>query len=127
MIWLVRARLGKKEEATKEFGRFIASRKKGQDSDWLQQIYQFFRGNISDAEFFRVSTSSDDEIKKSMQAEAYFLAANVRLIAGDKTTAKDYFTKALLVESPDFPDDHVAIAELQLILQDPNFKSSPSH
>jgi lipoprotein NlpI len=112
-IWLIRARLGEKDAATKELRDYLVARKTGKPDDWEVQIGRFLAGQLSEADFLKAGGNADKRVENEQHCEAWFYVGTVRLIAGDKAAAKDYFEKCLATGVKTFAEYTSAAAELK--------------
>lgn len=91
-IWLTQARSGSPAEAAKELAAFLDSRKEPRTDDWPTTLCQFLAGRIKEDAFLAAA----EKLNNNQQlCQAYYCAANVRLINGDKTAAIDLFEKCI--------------------------------
>ncbi|HMD53740.1 MAG TPA: tetratricopeptide repeat protein, partial [Phycisphaerae bacterium] len=114
-VWLIRARLGEKEAVTKELQAYWNNRETGTPDDWPSRISSFLTGKLAELDFIEAAQNSDDQKDNEQHCEAYFYAGSKRLIAGDKTTATDYFKKCLVTDVKGFSEYQSAAAELHFL------------
>jgi len=114
-VWLIRARLGEKEPATKELLTYLDNRKTGKPDDWASQIARFLTGQLAEPAFFKASENANTYIERGQLCEAWFYAGTKHLIDDDKAAAAEYFTKCLSTGRIDFYEYHSAAAELKLL------------
>ena len=114
-VWRVRARLGEPAAATKELQAYLENRKTGKPGDWPSSIARFLTGQLAEPDFFKAAANADQKVERGQQCEAYFYAGTKWLIAGDKTTAQDYFEKCLATGGKDFTEYSSAAAELKFL------------
>jgi lipoprotein NlpI len=116
-IWLIRARIGEKDSATKELQTYWNRRNTGTPDGWLSKIGSFLTGQLTEPDFFNAAANTDNKTDREQHCEAYFYAGSKRLIEGDKTTASDYLNKCLATGCNPFDVDEItsARAELKII------------
>jgi len=114
-LWLIRARLGEEEPATKELLTYLDNRKTGKPDDWQSQIARFLIGQLAEPAFFKATENANKYIERGQLCEAWFYAGTKHLIDGDKATAAEYFNKCLATGRPDFYEYQSAAAELKLL------------
>ena len=114
-IWLIQARLGGQDAATKELQAYLDNRKIGTPDDWPSKVARFLTGQLSEPDFFKAAKNSDQQINNGQHCEAYFYAGSKRLVEGDKITATDYFNKCLATEFKSFEEYGSAAAELKYL------------
>ena len=114
-VWLVRARLGERDAATKELRDYLDQRKTGKPDDWLAQMSRFLAGQLTEADFLKAADSADKRKDTEQHCGAWFYAGTVRLIAGDKAAAKDYFEKCLATGAKTLAEYLSAEAELKFL------------
>src|SRR5205085_7199653 len=101
-VWLAQARLGERDAASKELQAYLTTRP-GKPTDWPARVGGFLAGQITESEFFKV-TSPDKTIDDQLHCEAYFYAGTMRLLQGDKATAKEYFEKCIATNMKTFAE-----------------------
>jgi lipoprotein NlpI len=116
-IWLIRARLGEKDAATKELQDYLANRTTGKPDDWELKIGRFLTGQLTETDFLKAANDADKKKNDGQHCEAYFYAGTQRLIVGDKTTATDYFEKCVALGLKDYAEYVSASAELKSLSQ----------
>jgi lipoprotein NlpI len=94
-LWLIRTRLGERQAATVELKQYLAQRKTKNPDDWPSKIGAFLTDQLSEEIFLKAVESKDQQVTKAQRCEAYFYAGSVRLLAGDKETARRYFERAV--------------------------------
>jgi len=111
-LWLIRARRGEEQAATTELKAYLASRTIGMPEDWNMKVGGFLAGQLDEPEFLGAGKSADPMTEAGQLCEAYFFAGSKRLFAGDKTTAADYFQKAIANQRKEYYEYASAVAEL---------------
>jgi lipoprotein NlpI len=114
-IWLVRTRLGDREEATKELQTYLENRKTGKPGDWASSIHRFLIGQLTEPDFLKAAVNTDKKIENDQHCEAYFYAGTKLLIADDKKAASDYFEKCMATGQKSFTEYSSAAAELKFL------------
>jgi len=114
-IWLVRARLGEQDAATKELQTYLDNRKKGTPDVWPLKVGSFLAGQLTESELFKAAENADKQTSDEQHCEAYLIAGSKRLIEGDKTSASDYFEKCLATGCSNFDEYSDAKAELKYL------------
>ena len=114
-VWLARAHLGEKDSATKELQAYLQNRPAGQPDYWPSQIARFLAGQLTEPALFKAAAHPDTRTATEQLCSANFYAGEKRLIAGDKTTASQYFEKCVATGKKDFYDCQSAVAELKLL------------
>ena len=114
-IWLIRTRLGEADAATKELLAYLDSRTIGKPDDWPSQIGHFLAGQLAEPDFLAAAKNADPKTESGQLCEAYFYAGSKHLFAGDKTAARDLFTKCVATGQNDLDEYDSAAAELKLL------------
>jgi lipoprotein NlpI len=114
-VWLIRARLGQQDAATRELQSFLENRKTVTSDDWSSKVANFLTGQLAEPDFFKMSENADKQTDSGQHCEAYFYAGSKRLAGGDKTTATDYFEKCLATGCKGFTEYTSAAAELKFL------------
>ncbi len=114
-IWLIRARLGETEPASKELSTYLDKRQKATTSDWFSKVAGHLLGKVSEADLFGAAASPDAKKDSGQHCEAWFYAGMKKLFSGDKKTAADYFHKCLATEQKDFTEFQLAQSELKAL------------
>lgn len=120
-IWLIRARLGEQDAATKELQIYLNNRKTGTSDDCSSKVCPFLTGQLSEPDFFKAAENTDNQTNQEQvsetvpeqHCEVYFYAGSKRLIEGDKTTATDYFEKCLATGCKEVGEYNSAAVELK--------------
>jgi lipoprotein NlpI len=96
-IWLIRARLGEQENATKELTDCLNSLQGAQKNDWSSQIGQFLTGTLNEEDFLNLAkTSARNPKQQSGQfCQANYYAGMKHLLIGEKEGATALFKKCL--------------------------------
>jgi|GEM_PF-1126930 len=94
-IWLIRARQGEAEAATKELRAYLAGRTSDKRDDWADKVGRFLSSQMAEPEFLVAAKDTDSETQASQLCMAYFYAGSKHLFAGDNKTAADYLQKSV--------------------------------
>lgn len=114
-VWLIRARLGEQDAATKGLQTYLNDRKTGTTTGHTLNAARFLAGQLTELNFFKAVENANQQIDKEQHCEAYFYAGSKRLIEGDKTTAADYFEKCLATDVKKFTEYRSAAIELKFL------------
>jgi len=114
-IWIIRSRLGEKEEATRELTEYLGHRKAQNAGDWPLQVGRFLAGQSTEGNFLAAADSPNLQTAKEQHCEAYFYIGSKRLIKDDKPGAVDYFKKCKTTNLTDFEEYQSAASELLLL------------
>ena len=117
-IWLIRARLGEREAATRELAAYLEHRKAQTPGDWPSKVGRFLAGQLSESDFLKAADDPNLQTSKEQHCEAYFYVGSKHLIENDKMAAVDYFKKCLTTNVTNFEEYTSAASEL-LFLQLP--------
>lgn len=113
-IWLLRTRLGQREEATRDLEAYLVTLKGDKAQNWSASIYEFLAGHISEADF--LSQASARAERPSDEAgqicESYYYAAMKRLLNNDASGAKELLQKCLDTKQDNYTEFASAHAEL---------------
>jgi tetratricopeptide (TPR) repeat protein len=110
--WLTEARLGRRQEATRELASFAARRKDEHANPWHITIAEFLTGQHQEAEFLAIGQASDPKTIKGRLCEAYFFAGAVRLLNEDKNGALELFRKSVATGETGNSEYASALAEM---------------
>ena len=114
-IWLIRARLGEAESATKELQKYLTGRTIGKPGDWESKVGRFLTGELAEPEFLAAAKNADPRMEVGQLCEAYFYVGSKHLFAGDKATATDYFQKSIATDKKTCMEYFSAVAELKFL------------
>ncbi|MBI2900212.1 MAG: tetratricopeptide repeat protein [Planctomycetes bacterium] len=114
-FWLIRARLGECEAATRDLAQYLKERNSGGSDDWYSRIAGFLTGRISESDFLNAAESTDEKTDRERKCEAWFYAGTRRLIDGERDKAKEYFQKCLDTGVKTFCEHASAEAELRAL------------
>jgi lipoprotein NlpI len=111
-LWLIRARAGETEAATRELKDFTQNHRKAIFRDWSLKVGQFLSGELDETDFISFASNSKNN---GQICEAWFYAGSKHLIVGDKTAAIACFEKCLTTNQRDYAEYPAAAAELAFI------------
>jgi lipoprotein NlpI len=80
--------------------------------DWISKICEFLLDKISEADLFAAADSTDPKKERTQHCEAWYFSGMKYLLAGDKKTAANYFTKCSATQDPN--SDAYTLAESEL-------------
>ena len=110
-IWLVCARIGQREQASKELALFVRGSEK--NGDWYSKLSGFLLGALPESDLLKAAETRDPLADSHQKCEAYFYAGTVRLIGGDLPGCKELFRKCLETNVKDYSEYVCAAAELK--------------
>jgi len=84
--------------------------------DLVTKIAGFLLDRITEADLIAAAVSPDPKKDSGQHCEVWYFAGMKRLLAGDKTTAIDYFHKCLETGQKDYCEYILAQAELQVLV-----------
>ncbi len=87
--------------------------------DLVTKIAQFLLDRMTEADLIAAAASTDAKKDQGQHCEIWYFAGMKRLLAGDKTTAIDYFQKCLATGQKDYCEYILAQAELQALVPTP--------
>jgi lipoprotein NlpI len=108
-MWVLRARLGHADEATKNLTSYLEHRQ-GPDP-WVANIAKFLIGSLPETEFIASASAKEPFKDQEHHCEAWYYAGMTRLLTGDKTTASDYFNRCLATKRTRFTEYVLAHAD----------------
>jgi HEAT repeat protein len=114
-LWLLQARSGEKDAATRELAACLEQRPAGKPDDWPSKIGRFLAGQMTEADLFKAAADPNAQTAREQHCEAYFYAGSKRLIEGDQTTAADYFKQCVATDVKKFEEYSSAVAELKFL------------
>jgi lipoprotein NlpI len=94
-ISLVLARMGHNVQAANELNLAAGQMTHDDALSWKYSVLSFLRGHLSEASFLAKAKSEDSVGTADRKCEAYFYAGTVRLLHGDKPTARKYFSQSV--------------------------------
>jgi tetratricopeptide (TPR) repeat protein len=96
-IWILRARMGERDEATKELRASMKAWDDDERSKWSLCIGRFLTGEMTESNLLTQATESAVRVtdEPSQKCEALYFAGMKRLIDGDKIGATDLFEKCV--------------------------------
>ncbi len=114
-IWLIRARLGETDAASKELAAFLDKRWNAAPGDWISTVGGHLLGTVTEEKLFAAAASPDAKKERGQKCEAWFYSGMKKLLAGDKAAAAEYFRKCIATEQKDFTEYQLAEAELKAL------------
>ncbi len=109
-IWMIRSRLGEREEADKE----LAARFNAEPGSWPSKLQRYLLGNLSESEFLG-AVSPDVKVDPGQRCEASFYAGMKNLLNGNRSAASEFFKKCLATEGNSVIEYQFAKAELKAL------------
>jgi len=94
-IWFLRVQHGQAAKADQELAEALAHHWNSAPGQWSHQIGRFLLGQIKEEAFLAGAAAPTPEEDRSQHCEAWYYAGMIRLLSGDKATAKEYFRKCL--------------------------------
>jgi tetratricopeptide (TPR) repeat protein len=113
-IWLVKARLNERAEATKELQEYVQSRT-GKPNDWPAKIGSFLIGELAESALFKNANNSNTKTANDQLFQAYFFAGTKRLIEKDNKVAMNYFRRCLATDKINSTEYWSASADLKFL------------
>jgi lipoprotein NlpI len=114
-IWLIRGRLGEKDEASKELAANIKLREGEEGHKWQLCIAKFLVGDLAETNFLTQATETavrpTDEA--GQQCESYCYAGMKRLLNGDKSGAGELFGKCAASGQDNYAEYASSLIELR--------------
>jgi hypothetical protein len=110
--WIAQSRLGQKDQADRDLSAYVKGLPASGQNPWPPTTASFFLGNTSEADYLAKAAASDPKERDGNLCEAWYYAGQSRLIAGDKTKAKEYFEKCEQTNQTGFFESMAAHAEL---------------
>jgi MtfA peptidase len=114
-IWLVEARLGEREKATRELRRCLEKVPPENRDSWIFNIARFLVEEIDETEFLAIANQTDSETGGVRICAAWFYAGTKRLLDGDRKNAKQCFENCLAAKIKSFAACQSASAELKFL------------
>jgi lipoprotein NlpI len=112
-IYLVRGQLGRTDEATSGLSTYLSHRQGPAASVWVTNVANFLIGKLTEDDFIASANAAEPWINEEHHCEAWYYTGMKRLLAGDKKTASDYFTRCLATNRTRFVEYVLARAELK--------------
>jgi tetratricopeptide (TPR) repeat protein len=92
-LWLLGARLGRRELATRELKEWLG--KRAPVGDWIEAAGRYLIGERTEEELLASATDEDPASSKLRASEARFLAGTRAVVDGRTEDAREHFVKAL--------------------------------
>jgi lipoprotein NlpI len=112
---LLRVRHGEKSEANKDLSAYLDKGRDVPPGDWVSTIGELLLDKISEADFLASVNSPDGGKDQGQRCEAWYYAGMKRLLAGDKKTAADYFSRCLATQQTALCEYVFAQTELKML------------
>ena len=113
-LWLTHSQRDDPEKAQKGLQKYLEKRSERESGDWYEQIAHFLLGEIDEETLLAAAVSEDRKLEKEQLCEAYFYAAQLRLLNKDKAGAASLLRLCLATGIVDFYE--FKGAKLQMIL-----------
>jgi lipoprotein NlpI len=113
VIWLIRARLGQRQEAADELAVWRDLRAREAPDNWPAKIAAFLLGKLSEEELLAAAAAPDARKERDRYCDAWFYVGIKWLLAGDSAAADARFRKCLATEMK--PNIHYQFAQAELI------------
>ena len=114
-IWLLSARLGETDEASKELSAYMDKRLNAAPGDWVSKVAGYLIGTVTEADLFSAAASPDTAKAQGQYCEGWYYAGMKKLLSGDKKTATDYFQKCLATDMKGFIEYQLSWSELKAL------------
>jgi tetratricopeptide (TPR) repeat protein len=116
-IWIISMQEDPTGKANDELTAAVQNDWNAPPEDLVSKIADFLLGHTTEADLFANISSPDPAQEAAQNCKAWYFAGMKRLLAGDVTTATDYFHKCLSTEKKDFCEYTFARLELQTLAQ----------
>lgn len=122
-IWMIRTRLGERDEATKELSANIKARGQDDEHEWELCVGRFLIGDLSASNLI---AQASEKAKHSWdvsgrRCEAYYYAGMKELLE-ENTAAVDHFKKCLTAGEEEYPEYFSAELELRRAGEQPEIE-----
>lgn len=121
-VWLITARLGKRDQANALLDGHLKSRSPGKISNWYRTLCQFLLGRISEDALMQAAEDSDLKKAGEQKCEACFYAASLHIIEGDIEGGLHLLRLCVGTAVEAFTEYASAIAEIESILFGAHFE-----
>lgn len=112
-IWILRAKCGEREGATRELKEYMAAHKDA--ASWSAKNLRFLSGDLKESDYLRDAGTGSDKDALDRKCEAYFYSGILRLLEKQIPTASQYFWYALETDRHTFIEYDAAVAELRAL------------
>jgi tetratricopeptide (TPR) repeat protein len=114
-VWLIRARMGERDEATRELSASMKAREQDKGHKWESCIGRFLTGQITESNLFAQADKTAIHAKDipALRCEAQYYAGMKRLLDGDKSGAATLFEKCVASGLRNYAEYGSAKAELE--------------
>ena len=113
-LWLIHSQRDESAMAQKGLQKYLEKRSEKETGDWYEKIAHFILGEIDEETFLADAVSQDQKLEKEQLCEAYFYAAQLRLLKDDKAGAASLLRLCLATGIVDFYE--YKGAKIQMIL-----------
>ena len=96
----------------------MEKQKKAFRGEWFIQISEFLLGNIDGSAFINAANNDDQNIQLEQLCEAFFYTAQIHLLNGDESQAKEYLQKCIGTGESQFYEFEGAVIQLTLRFRD---------
>ncbi|MDH3593020.1 MAG: hypothetical protein OER88_14130, partial [Planctomycetota bacterium] len=111
-LFLSQSRIGSfKERAPGQLKHYVANKEKDADA-WFLKIVAYLTGELPEEKFLEAATDATPKKTAERRCEAFFYAGTMRLVHGDKETAKRHFKASIATEIRNFIEYESATIEL---------------
>ena len=114
-IWLIRARLGEQQVASQELRVQIEASPENPGHEWESCIGHFLAGDLVETNFLAqaITTARRPTDKNGQLCEARYYAGMKRLLAGDKTGARELLEQCVATHEENYVEYTSAVVELR--------------
>lgn len=116
-LFLALSHLGEHEKAEDYLSITQKKKKRAKQSIWSIQITDFLLGKVDESSFIEAANNDDKYINLEQLCEAFFYTAQVHLLNGNESKAKEYLQKCLLTRISHYYEYMIAIIQLKLRLK----------
>jgi lipoprotein NlpI len=98
-LWLIGARLGQKDAATKALRSHTLNRSDAADAHaaWFRSLSKYLTKDLEEDQLVRLSAEESGQMKRvEKECEAFFYIGTRNLLEGNRTAARQWFKKSLL-------------------------------
>ena len=109
---LIRMRLRQKERGQTELKDYVAL-KKEQPTAWFATVVKFLTGEINEDDFLSAAKDETPKTTAERRCEAFFYAGTLRMAAGNREGARDFFRKSVATQMRSFIEYESSSIEIQ--------------
>jgi tetratricopeptide (TPR) repeat protein len=114
-VWLLRARLGRADEANRELAAYMNPERKLSQEPWVVKVGAFLLGNLTEDDLLTAAASPDTAKDQGQHCEAWYYSGMKQLLAGDKKTAADDFNRSLATKQTGYTEYRLAESESEAL------------